>query len=349
MSKAPLTEAQARTAMTAIAMTQTAYALNNGGGIVLNQPLVYIDDRTTSGRPGWEPLNLSIPSGFIVEGIFKDRSEPSKNTGADMYVAYNPATKEVGIGIAGTNGVGHDLPDTRSDIALMGADQAAWLAKNSDFRTLISKLGVKADGIQNLRFVVGGDSLSGVAAIIVPTALVYGLPGKNGEDPTPGLDLKASQFSVANVNPLGANYAANYLGMSDKVQEFGQSAFITNFAVYNPVTGYDIVSSTGGSSPGDWFRLTAAGGNYESMAGRHQMNLGVNAGLRQINGDLTKAERIEAPTAVHARKRLGRHGRTGRRELRREQHRVANRNRLRSHDAVRPRRDRCVGCQIPQG
>ena len=52
MSNAALNESEARRASIGVALTQTAYALNNGGGIVKNQPLVYIDDRTTAGRPG---------------------------------------------------------------------------------------------------------------------------------------------------------------------------------------------------------------------------------------------------------------------------------------------------------
>lgn len=49
MSNETLTQAEAERAALAIAATQTAYALNNGGGIVAGQPLVYIDDQTTAG------------------------------------------------------------------------------------------------------------------------------------------------------------------------------------------------------------------------------------------------------------------------------------------------------------
>lgn len=295
MNNAALTEAEARRASIGVALTQTAYALNNGGGIVKNQPLVYIDDRTTAGRPGHNPLNLSIPSGFVVRDIFKDASEPGKNTGADMFVAYNPATKEVGIGIAGTNGVGRDMPDTRSDISLMGADQAAWLAKNRDFRTLVSNLGVEAGGIDKLHFIVGGDSLSAVPAIIMPSMLMTDIPGKNGADSIPRLSLTPDQFTITNVVPLGANYAADYLGVADKVKAFAQSANIFNFTVYNDKSGYDAVTAMGGGSPGRYFQIDAPGGTYSSIASRHQMNYGFTAGLSNIDYDFTRARPIAMP------------------------------------------------------
>src|SRR5437868_7044645 len=105
MSNTPLTEAEAQRATLGVAAAQTAYALNNGGGIIPKQPLVYIDDKTTANRPGYTPLRLSIPTGFVVRGIYQDNKGPaSQNTGADMFMAYNPETKQVLIGMAGTNG-----------------------------------------------------------------------------------------------------------------------------------------------------------------------------------------------------------------------------------------------------
>lgn len=139
-----LTQAEAQRAMLGIAITQTAYALNNGGGIVTGQPLTYIDDQTTGGRAGYTPLNLSIPNGFIVQKIYNDTSAPSENTGANMFMAYNPMTKEVLLGMAGTNGVGHDMPDTRSDLSYVGADQARYLATKTTLGTDIAKNGVRS-------------------------------------------------------------------------------------------------------------------------------------------------------------------------------------------------------------
>lgn len=200
-----LTQAEAQRAMLGIAITQTAYALNNGGGIVTGQPLTYIDDQTTGGRAGYTPLNLSIPNGFIVQKIYNDTSAPSENTGANMFMAYNPMTKEVLLGMAGTNGVGHDMPDTRSDLSYVGADQARYLATKTTLGTDIAALVSSPDELRNLRFIVGGDSLSAVPAILVPTMLVNGL-GASNEGKITG--LSASQFSITNVVPLGANLAA---------------------------------------------------------------------------------------------------------------------------------------------
>jgi hypothetical protein len=131
MSNEALTQDEAQRAELGVAVSQTAYALNNGGGIIDGQPLVYIDDKTTAGRPGYTPLHLTIPTGFVVKGIFQDKEEPGINSGADMFVAYNPETKQVLIGMAGTNGLGRDMPDTKADIAYAGANQAACLRASS--------------------------------------------------------------------------------------------------------------------------------------------------------------------------------------------------------------------------
>jgi hypothetical protein len=183
-----LTELQARRASLGIAATQTGYALNNGGGIVLDQPLVYIDDKTTAGRSGHLPLHLSIPSGFVVRGIYKDTNPASENTGADMFMAYNPDTKEVLIGMAGTNGVGRDMPDTRSDISYVGADQADWLARLPKLRQDIADIGAKEpSGIKSLHFIVGGDSLSGVRTML-------GVKVKSGVCPIRYEAIQAASF-----------------------------------------------------------------------------------------------------------------------------------------------------------
>ena len=75
----PTTE-QADRALIGIAAAQTAYALNNGGGIVVGQPLVYIDDFTTIGESGAGALNPSIPTGYIVRGVYKDRQDGTNGT-----------------------------------------------------------------------------------------------------------------------------------------------------------------------------------------------------------------------------------------------------------------------------
>jgi hypothetical protein len=264
-----LTQAEAARATLGIAITQTAYALNNGGGIQEDLPLVYIDDQTTAGRAGYVPLNLSIPTGFIVKKIYTDTSEPSLNTGANAFMAYNADTKQVLIGMAGTNGVGHDMPDTRSDISYAGADQARWLATKSNIQKDIEKLVSSPEELTTLRFIVGGDSLSAVSAVLVPAILVNGMGssdmGKMG-------GLSASQFSITNVVPLGANYAASYLGMSSQLDAFASTAEIFNFTTQSNVTSYDLVTGMGGGSPGRYFAAPVSGDVYSSVASKHQLN-----------------------------------------------------------------------------
>lgn len=45
---APLTQTEAQNATLALAAAQTAYAMNNGGGLTVGEPLRYIDDQTTN-------------------------------------------------------------------------------------------------------------------------------------------------------------------------------------------------------------------------------------------------------------------------------------------------------------
>ncbi|WP_143694899.1 LysM peptidoglycan-binding domain-containing protein, partial [Variovorax sp. JS1663] len=293
MSNTPLTQDEAARARLGIAVTQTAYALNNGGGIVPGQPLIYIDDQTTAGRPGYTPLNLSIPTGFVVTGVYQDRSPASTNTGADMFMAYNAMTHEVLIGIAGTNGVGNDMPDTRSDISYLGADQVRWLAQDKDFRKDLTGLGLRAGQMSDLKFIVGGDSLSAVPAILVPTALVYGIPGADGVPPMDG--LSADQFSITNVVPLGARYAASRLGISSRMESFAEHAEIFNFTTFNSETGYDLVTGLGGGSPGRYFVGPPTDATYSSAVSRHQLNYSFANYVSGWGGDLTRATAIDTP------------------------------------------------------
>jgi hypothetical protein len=64
---APLTQEEARQIQIAVAAAQTAYALNNGGGLNPMHPWNFLDDVTTQGRAGYTPLNVSVPPGFIVQ------------------------------------------------------------------------------------------------------------------------------------------------------------------------------------------------------------------------------------------------------------------------------------------
>ncbi|MFS0756040.1 putative Ig domain-containing protein [Noviherbaspirillum sp. 1P10PC] len=160
---------------------------------------------------------------------------------------------------------------------------------------MISKLGVEAGGISKLHFIVGGDSLSAVPAIIMPSLLVYGLPETSTTKEIPRLGLTADQFTITNVVPLGANYAADYLGIANNVKTFAQSANIINLTVYNDKSGYDAVTAMGGGSPGRYFQIDAPGDTYSSVASRHQMNYGFTAGLSNIDYDFTRVKPIAMP------------------------------------------------------
>lgn len=52
------TPTQAANLQTGIAVAQTAYALNNGGGLQVGQPLMKVEDTSMVGLPGARPLNL---------------------------------------------------------------------------------------------------------------------------------------------------------------------------------------------------------------------------------------------------------------------------------------------------
>lgn len=67
----PLSQDKAKNAALGFAIGQTAYAMNNAGGLVVGQPLHYIDDFTVNSAPGASSLNLSIPAGYIVQGVYR--------------------------------------------------------------------------------------------------------------------------------------------------------------------------------------------------------------------------------------------------------------------------------------
>jgi hypothetical protein len=87
-----ITPTQATQIALGVAVMQTAYALNNGIGFVVGQPLNYIDDSGNLSKSGAVPLPLSIPDGYIVQGVYKN-----DDNGADVFVAYNQATNQAGL------------------------------------------------------------------------------------------------------------------------------------------------------------------------------------------------------------------------------------------------------------
>lgn len=104
---------------------------------------------------GWSALNLDIPSGFVVRGIYQDTT-----TGADVFMAYNAQSRELAIGVAGTNGVGNDMPDTHADFMQVGTNQLSWLLSKSDFMDDLKLLKTESAGGFDHVY-IGGQSLAG--------------------------------------------------------------------------------------------------------------------------------------------------------------------------------------------
>lgn len=84
------TQAQADQLKLGIAVSQTAYALNNGGGLRIGQPLVKIDDTSLAGVEGSRPLNIDITPGYVVRGLYKDTK-----TGLDVFTGASGRKSQV--------------------------------------------------------------------------------------------------------------------------------------------------------------------------------------------------------------------------------------------------------------
>ncbi|TAL23747.1 MAG: hypothetical protein EPO01_06685, partial [Aquabacterium sp.] len=161
-----LNATQAALVKLGMAAGQTAYALNNGGGLKVGMPLAYIDDYTTAGQPGAGPLALEIPSGYVVRAIYKDYEK-----GTDIFLAYDPQSKTFVIGAGGTNGLPADRPDTAEDLIRMGVRQTRdafgvydtgaggrTTGLDKDIAAILAENNLSAS---QATFVIGGQSLGG--------------------------------------------------------------------------------------------------------------------------------------------------------------------------------------------
>ena len=118
----------ATTIRTGMAVAQTSYAINNGGGLTTGEPLRMIEDAALINAAGARALNVTLPDGYVIQGVYRN-----EKTGLDAYFAVNKESKKMLVGFAGTNGAGIDRPDTSQDVLSLGAGHAQELIKNSDF------------------------------------------------------------------------------------------------------------------------------------------------------------------------------------------------------------------------
>jgi hypothetical protein len=298
----PLSQDKAKNAALGFAIGQTAYAMNNAGGLVVGQPLHYIDDFTVNSAPGASSLNLSIPAGYIVQGVYRD-----KNTGADVFLAYSDTDKKAVIGVAGSNGIPKDRNDTKSDIVNLGVDQTRAILSDREFSFAIES--VRRMAGDDLQVVIGGQSLGGGVAKQLGIALVYGAPALTNNDvrslnfgqPISGFGLNSDQVTVISVNGFGTELAFERMGLtSPAVQSFEQSSTVQNFFVQHATSGtMDAVTLMGGRSIGDFYALYANRTVSDSLGGLHRFNFGVAEGLTTLGYNFQSIMSVAAPTPLN--------------------------------------------------
>lgn len=94
-----LTEQQQQNLLIGYAAANAVYDLNNatkqGRSSVIQetQPLAFPTDM--AGAPGYSPLPINVPAGFIVDRVIRN-----SQTGLDAFIAYDPATHTALVGIA---------------------------------------------------------------------------------------------------------------------------------------------------------------------------------------------------------------------------------------------------------
>ena len=162
----------ATTIRTGMAVAQTSYAINNGGGLTLGEPLRMIEDAALINVAGARALNVTIPDGYVIRGVYRN-----EKTGLDAYFAVNKETKKMLIGFAGTNGAGIDRPDTAQDVLRLGEGHAQELMEDfrfrEDFKEAVELLG----GISSLKeLLIAGQSLGGGIARIFGAMALFGVP-----------------------------------------------------------------------------------------------------------------------------------------------------------------------------
>ena len=143
-NKSPSSE-EARFFRLGISASQTSYELNNGFRLLPGMPLSYLDDSAALHIPGARPLKAAELDGFIVQDVFVNKS-----TGLNTFLAYNKETRELLIGVAGTNGFGKDWPDTKEDVFRLGSKQSSELIDSDSFVQALRQSIDKIGGIEAL-------------------------------------------------------------------------------------------------------------------------------------------------------------------------------------------------------
>lgn len=292
--KTPSSE-DARLLRLGISAAQTSYELNNGFRLLPGMPLSYLDDTAGLSLPGARPLKVADLDGFIVQDIFVDKS-----TGLNTFLAYNKNSRELLIGIAGTNGFGKDWPDTSEDFQRLGTKQFSKLIDSEPFTRALVESIKQIGGLTALnRIVIGGQSLGGGIAAILGLGLVRGIPGSTKQAFYQNLRIPAEKIFAVSFNGFGNEYSAELAGFTEEeARSFNAQASLHRIVVKNVKTGeYDLVSQLGGKFSGtDWILPVEVA---DGLGPLHRLNFGGAEGIDNLYGDLTLLRSGQVPSIDH--------------------------------------------------
>lgn len=282
--------------LTAIALSQTIYELNNSYSIQPGQVLSYFDDLSLVKSNLTKPLNLSLQEGFLVTKVIKN-----PKSGLDALVAANKESGKILIGFAGTNGFGKDYPDTKEDLMGIGAGHAAEIYRSPELLEAIKYSIEYIGGKSNVKnILVAGQSLGGGTAVNFGQLLTLGMPNVEDGFTLGSLGISSDVLSVYSINGPGNEYSNKILGFSDEDNLlFKKLVNPQRLAVCNVITNTcDLVTQTGGKFFGTTFLLEVESAN--TVPELHRNGYGVREAIDRKNGDLSSLKEIELPTLDHA-------------------------------------------------
>jgi Ca2+-binding RTX toxin-like protein len=277
---------------TGMMAANTGYINNNGGGLQVGMPYRPQNDSSAL-KNGGKPLNMGNFDGYIVIGIIKDI-----NTGLDATLAFNKEKKSFIAGIAGTNGIGVDMPDTLEDLLHLGTRQATQLYESSKFRNAFDFAIKSIGGIQNLKeFLVAGQSLGGANASLFGMMALHGNP--KSSDNGSYFGLNKDQLKVVTINSPGSEIGLQSLGFTqEKIDDYYASEVQVNIVSYDVKTKMtDVVAQTGGKRVGIDYGLGVT--INTTPLDMHRMHYGIEEGYEAVGGDLKQIERINVPSLSH--------------------------------------------------